>query len=101
MHYRANAANKRQSSTNELWLQGDVNSKDKAVGDLKRWLDQAQGQLQNTQAALHEREADCKTLAADLKAALAHLTALKVRLRLQGTVHCCMQQHFAFSLTRS
>ena len=59
-------------------LQGELSSKDDTVKELRRWLDQAQGQLQNTQAALHEREADCKTLAADLKAALAGLAALKV-----------------------
>ena len=59
-------------------LQGELSSKDETVKELRRWLDQAQGQLQNTQAALHEREADCKTLAADLKAALADLAALKV-----------------------
>lgn len=46
--------------------------------ELRRWLDQAQGQLQNTQTALHEREAECKTLSADLDAALADLKALKV-----------------------
>ena len=46
--------------------------------ELRRWLDQAQGQLQNTQTALHEREAECKTLSADLTAALADLKAFKV-----------------------
>lgn len=59
-------------------VQNEVNGKDDTVKDLRLWLNQAQGQLQNTQAALHEREADCKTLAADLKDALADLAALKV-----------------------
>lgn len=68
-------------------MQGELGSKDENVKDLRRWLDQAQGQLQNTQTALHEREADCKTLSLDLKAALADLQALKV-----GTM--CM---FAFN----
>lgn len=60
-------------------MQGELGSKDDNVKDLRRWLDQAQGQLQNTQTALHEREADCKTLSLDLKAALADLQAFKVR----------------------
>ncbi len=59
-------------------MQGELGSKDDNVKDLRRWLDQAQGQLQNTQTALHEREADCKTLSLDLKAALADLQAFKV-----------------------
>ncbi|KAL0029317.1 hypothetical protein WJX79_010004 [Trebouxia sp. C0005] len=58
-------------------MKGELGSKDENVKDLRRWLDQAQGQLQNTQTALHEREADCKTLSLDLKAALADLQALK------------------------
>ena len=61
-----------------MTVQGELGSKDDTVKELRRWLDQAQGQLQNTQTALHEREADCKTLSADLKAALADLKALKV-----------------------
>ncbi len=61
-----------------LLVQGELGSKDDNVKDLRRWLDQAQGQLQNTQTALHEREADCKTLSQDLKAALADLQAFKV-----------------------
>ncbi len=61
-------------------MQGELGSKDDNVKDLRRWLDQAQGQLQNTQTALHEREADCKTLSLDLKAALADLQAFKVRM---------------------
>ena len=59
-------------------VQGELGSKDDTVKELRRWLDQAQGQLQNTQTALHEREAECKTLSADLKAALADLKSLKV-----------------------
>ena len=59
-------------------VQSELGSKDDTVKELRRWLDQAQSQLQNTQAALHEREADCKTLAADLQLALADLTDLKV-----------------------
>lgn len=59
-------------------VQGELGSKDDAVKELRRWLDQAQGQLQNTQTALHEREAECKTMSADLKAALADLKVLKV-----------------------
>ncbi len=62
-----------------MLVQGELGSKDDNVKDLRRWLDQAQGQLQNTQTALHEREADCKTLCLDLKAALADLQAFKVR----------------------
>jgi hypothetical protein len=61
-----------------MLMQGELGSKDDNVKDLRRWLDQAQGQLQNTQTALHEREADCKTLSLDLKAALADLQAFKV-----------------------
>ena len=59
-------------------VQNELNGKDDTVRDLRLWLNQAQGQLQNTQAALHEREADCKTLAADLKVALTDMAALKV-----------------------
>ncbi|DBB01157.1 TPA: hypothetical protein ACH3X1_001046 [Trebouxia sp. C0004] len=58
-------------------MKGELGSKDDNVKDLRRWLDQAQGQLQNTQTALHEREADCKTLSLDLKTALADLQAFK------------------------
>lgn len=61
-------------------MQGELGSKDDTVKELRRWLDQAQGQLQNTQTALHEREAECKTLSADLKAALADVKSLKVGL---------------------
>lgn len=59
-------------------VQGELGSKDDTVKELRRWLDQAQGQLQNTQTALHEREAECKTLSADLDTAQADLNALKV-----------------------
>ena len=59
-------------------MQGELGSKDDTVKELRRWLDQAQGQLQNTQTALHEREADCKTLSHDFKAALSDLQAFKV-----------------------
>ena len=69
-------------------MQGELSSKDDNVKDLRRWLDQAQGQLQNTQTALHEREADCKTLSLDLKAALADLQALKVS---QSTPLVCIR----------
>ena len=69
-------------------MQGELSSKDDNVKDLRRWLDQAQGQLQNTQTALHEREADCKTLSLDLKAALADLQAFKVS---QSTTLVCIQ----------
>ena len=65
-------------------MQGELGSKDDTVKELRRWLDQAQGQLQNTQTALHEREAECKTLSADLTEALAGLKALKVPLP------CCL-----------
>lgn len=67
-------------------MQGELSSKDENVKELRRWLDQAQGQLQNTQTALHEREADCKTLSLDLKAALADLQAFKVS---QSTTLVC------------
>ncbi|KAL3162467.1 hypothetical protein ABBQ32_010130 [Trebouxia sp. C0010 RCD-2024] len=60
-----------------LRMKGELGSKDDTVKELRRWLDQAQGQLQNTQTALHEREAECKTLSGDLDAALADLKALK------------------------
>ncbi len=66
------------SCTSGSGMQGELGSKDDTVKELRRWLDQAQGQLQNTQTALHEREADCKTLSLDLKAALADLQAFKV-----------------------
>lgn len=59
-------------------MQGELGGKDDTVKELRRWLDQAQGQLQNTQTALHEREAECKTMSADLTAALADLKAFKV-----------------------
>ena len=51
--------------------------------ELRRWLDQAQGQLQNTQTALHEREEDCKTL----EAAIDSLQAFKVCLHLQQCIN--------------
>ena len=69
-------------------MQGELGSKDDTVKELRRWLDQAQGQLQNTQTALHEREAECKTLSADLDAALADLKTLKVQ-RAPDNLHAC------------
>lgn len=69
-------------------MQGELSSKDDTVKELRRWLDQAQGQLQNTQTALHEREAECKTLSADLKAALTDLKTLKVHARLYDRQYC-------------
>lgn len=71
-----------------ITVQGELGSKDDAVKELRRWLDQAQGQLQNTQTALHEREAECKTLSADLKAVLADLKALKVGLACPSLQKC-------------
>ena len=64
--------------TCSLCVKGELGGKEETVKEVRRWLDQAQGQLQNTQTALHEREAECKTLDADLKAALDDLKALKV-----------------------
>ena len=57
------------------WLQTELQSKDKAVADLRLWLDQAQGQLQNTQEALNQREGECCQLEADLTQAQAALEA--------------------------
>ena len=57
------------------WLQTELQSKDKAVADLRLWLDQAQGQLQNTQEALNQREGECYQLEADLTQAQAALEA--------------------------
>lgn len=37
--------------------------------DGQRWLDQAQGQLQNTQVALNDKEAECRELATCLEEA--------------------------------
>lgn len=79
-------------------LQTELQSKDKAVADLRLWLDQAQGQLQNTQEALNQREGECCQLEADLTQAQAALEAaqasctsshLGLAARLLAASGCC------------
>ncbi|KAK9829162.1 hypothetical protein WJX72_004253 [[Myrmecia] bisecta] len=60
-------------------IKNELSAKEVAAAEMKRWLDQAQGQLQNTQSALNEKEADCKELAARLKQAAADVTALQAK----------------------
>lgn len=44
-------------------LQSEKGSREATLRDGQRWLDQAQGQLQNTQVALNDKEAECRELA--------------------------------------
>ena len=43
-------------------LQREVQKKDDEARQARQWLDQAQGQLQNTQTALNTKEKECLTL---------------------------------------
>ena len=42
--------------------QAERSAKDRDISNLRQWLDQAQGQLQNTQTALNLLEQECKDL---------------------------------------
>ena len=48
--------------------------------DGQRWLDQAQGQLQNTQVALNDKEAECRELATCLEEAAEQAKFFEVSL---------------------
>jgi septal ring factor EnvC (AmiA/AmiB activator) len=62
---------------NALVLQMEVKAKEAATQEARRWLDQAQGQLQNTQTALTDREIECRTLVAKLEATEEDLNTLQ------------------------
>jgi hypothetical protein len=64
--------------------QEDVRQKDAAAQQAKRWLDQAQGQLQNTQTALTVKEAEVKTLSSQLDQAAADYATLRVSFKLHS-----------------
>jgi hypothetical protein len=59
-------------------LQDEVSRKEATAQQAKRWLDQAQGQLQNTQTALTVKEAEVKELSAQLDQAAADYARLRV-----------------------
>lgn len=48
--------------------QAERKAKENDVMDLRRWLDDAQGQLQNTQTALTLKEEECRDLLYDIQA---------------------------------
>lgn len=48
--------------------QAERKAKENEVMDLRRWLDDAQGQLQNTQTALTLKEEECRDLLHDIQA---------------------------------
>ena len=52
--------------------------------DGQRWLDQAQGQLQNTQVALNDKEAECRKLKLILEQAMERAESLLVSTRARG-----------------
>lgn len=49
-------------------LQREVQEREEAVRQVRQWLDQAQGQLQNTQTALTDKERECRDLEVQLDA---------------------------------
>lgn len=59
-------------------MQDEVSRKEATAQQAKRWLDQAQGQLQNTQTALTVKEVEVKELSAQLDQAAADYARLRV-----------------------
>lgn len=60
--------------------------KEATAQQAKRWLDQAQGQLQNTQTALTVKEAEVKELSAQLDQAAADYARLRVSVITAGKI---------------
>lgn len=54
--------------------QAEKKARNNDVMDLRRWLDDAQGQLQNTQTALTLKEAECKDILQGVQARNGHLS---------------------------
>lgn len=61
--------------------QCEKGSREATLRDGQRWLDQAQGQLQNTQVALNDKEAECRELATCLEEAAEQATFFEVGMR--------------------
>ena len=59
-------------------MQSEKGSREATLRDGQRWLDQAQGQLQNTQVALNEKEAECRRLTCYLEQAIERAESLQV-----------------------
>ena len=60
-------------------LQSEKGSREATLRDGQRWLDQAQGQLQNTQVALNDKEAECRELATYLEEAAEQAQFFEVK----------------------
>ena len=65
--------------TGGCWLlQREVQKSEESVVQVRQWLDQAQGQLQNTQTALTIKEQECRELRDQLQAQLNSSADLQV-----------------------
>lgn len=78
-------------------LQCEEGSREATLRDGQRWLDQAQGQLQNTQVALNDKEAECRELATCLEEAAEQAKffevgacSLKPTLSVADFLHTCI-----------
>eukprot|EP00884_Botryococcus_braunii_P000862 jgi/Botrbrau1/10777/Bobra.0119s0004.2 len=71
------ALHDRELTQLERQLADEVSRKEATAQQAKRWLDQAQGQLQNTQTALTVKEAEVKELSAQLDQAAADYARLR------------------------
>ena len=57
-----------KSRIESVWcMQAEVADKEAALKQVRQWLDQAQGQLQNTQTALNVKEKECRSLETQLE----------------------------------
>ena len=66
--------------TEGCWLvQREVQKSEESVVQVRQWLDQAQGQLQNTQTALTVKEQECRELRDQLQAQLNSSAVLQVK----------------------
>ena len=65
-------------------LQNEKGSQEAMLRDGQRWLDQAQGQLQNTQVALNDKEAECRKLKLILEQAMERAESLLVSEQARG-----------------
>lgn len=59
-------------------LQREIQERETAVRQVRLWLDQAQGQLQQTQAELSDKEKECRQLKERLEDQTYSDSALKV-----------------------
>ncbi len=86
-------------------MQSEKGSQEVILRDGQRWLDQAQGQLQNTQVALNDKEAECRHLKQVLEHAVERAESLEVHLpsnappysaiNLRDTIQCLVQRRIA------